>query len=103
VVRWTEENAGRDRTLAEVAARASTGGFREQPGSTPLRSPHRARARRARYLLETSGHPVERIAAQVGSGSATAFRKRFRRVVATSPPAYGASFRPAGLMARRRR
>jgi transcriptional regulator GlxA family with amidase domain len=58
-----------------------------------LRWLHRARLRRAQHLLATTGHPVERIAAQ-GFGSATAFRERFRRVVGTSPLAYRRTFRP---------
>jgi len=41
----------------------------------------------------TSAHPVDRIAAQVGFGSPTAFRERFKRVVGTSPHAYRIAFR----------
>jgi glutamate formiminotransferase len=43
-------------------------------------------------LAEAAGR---RIAAQVGFGSPTAFRERFKRVVGTSPHAYRTSFRPA--------
>jgi transcriptional regulator GlxA family with amidase domain len=66
--------------------------FREQAGTTPLQWLHRARIRQAQYLLETTGHPVARIAAQVGFGSPTAFRERFKRVVGTSPQTYRTAF-----------
>jgi hypothetical protein len=45
------------------------------------------------YLLETTGHPVGRIATQVGFGSQTTFRERFKRIVGTSPQAYRRAFR----------
>jgi transcriptional regulator GlxA family with amidase domain len=63
-------------------------------GGPPPRSD---RIRQAQYLLETTAHPVDRIAAQVGFGSPTAFRDRFKRLVGTSPHAYRHAFqgRPA--------
>ncbi len=67
--------------------------FRDQTGTTPLQWLHRARIRRAQHLLETTAHPVERIAVHTGFGSPTAFRERFRRVVGTSPQAYRRAFR----------
>jgi transcriptional regulator GlxA family with amidase domain len=36
---------------------------------------------------------VERIAAEAGFGSPTAFRDRFRQIVGTSPQAYRRAFR----------
>ncbi|MER5886633.1 helix-turn-helix domain-containing protein [Streptomyces sp. NPDC001941] len=98
VLRWMEDNAGRDLTLDEIAARAGTSPrtllrrFREQTGTTPLQWLHRARVRRAQYLLETTEHSVERIAAQAGFGSPTAFRDRFKRVTGVSPRAYRRAF-----------
>ncbi|GGX65094.1 GlxA family transcriptional regulator [Streptomyces minutiscleroticus] len=100
LLRWMEENADRDLTLDDIAARAGTSArtlnrrFREQTGTTPLQWLHRARVRRAQHLLETTGHPVERIAHQAGFGSPTAFRDRFKRVVGLSPQAYRRAFRP---------
>src|SRR5438067_9597601 len=67
--------------------------FREQASTTPLQRLRRARVRHAQYLLESTTHPVDRIAAQVGFGSPTAFRERFKRVVGTSPHAYRIAFR----------
>lgn len=102
VLAWLEDNCDRDLTLDEIAAQARMSSrtlnrrFREQTGTTPLQWLHRARVRRAQYLLETTPYPVERIAAQAGFGSPTAFRERFRRVVGTSPQAYRRSFRSAG-------
>ncbi|MEU6649262.1 helix-turn-helix domain-containing protein [Streptomyces sp. NPDC046900] len=99
LLHWLEENADRDLTLDDIAARAGTSArtlnrrFREQTGTTPLQWLHRARIRRAQYLLETTSHPVERIATQTGFGSPTAFRDRFKRVVGTSPYAYRRTFR----------
>lgn len=68
----------------------------QKTGTTPLRWLHRARVRRARCLLESTRHPVDRIAAQTGLGSPTAFRERFRAVVGTGPQAYRHAFRNNG-------
>ncbi|MDQ2588239.1 GlxA family transcriptional regulator [Saccharothrix yanglingensis] len=96
---WLEDNAARDLALEDIAARAGMSTrtlnrrFREQTGTTPLQWLLRARVRRAQYLLEATDHPVDRIAAQVGFGSPTAFRDRFKRVVGTNPGGYRAAFR----------
>ncbi|KUO14672.1 hypothetical protein AQJ91_45455 [Streptomyces dysideae] len=96
---WVEANLAGEITLGAKAARAGmsertlTRRFREQTGSTPLRWLLRARARRTQYLLEHSDHTVERIARQAGFGSPTAFRKRFRRVLGTTPYAHRSTFR----------
>jgi transcriptional regulator GlxA family with amidase domain len=99
LLRWLEDSAGRDLTLEDIAAHAGMSTrtlnrrFREQTGTTPLQWLHRARIRRAQYLLETTSHPVDRIGDQVGFGSPTAFRDRFKRIVGTSPHAYRHTFR----------
>jgi transcriptional regulator GlxA family with amidase domain len=96
---WLEENAHRELTLDDIAAHAALSTrtlnrrFREQTGTTPLQWLHRTRLRRAQHLLETTAHPVERIAGQVGFGSPTTFRDRFKRLVGTSPQAYRRAFR----------
>jgi transcriptional regulator GlxA family with amidase domain len=98
VLRWMEDNAAKDLTLEDIAAYAGMSTrtlnrrFREQAGTTPVQWLHRARVRQAQYLLETTDHPVDRIARQVGFGSSTAFRDRFKRVVGTSPQAYRSAF-----------
>ncbi|MGH3145668.1 MAG: GlxA family transcriptional regulator, partial [Rubrobacter sp.] len=98
LLRWMDENAHRELTLDDIAVRAMMSTrtlnrrFREQTGTTPLQWLHRSRLRRAQYLLETTGHSVERIAIQVGFGSPTTFRDRFKRLVGTSPQAYRRAF-----------
>ncbi|MFG3343702.1 GlxA family transcriptional regulator [Streptomyces sp. NPDC048018] len=95
---WLQDNLGRALTLDEIAARAGTSTrtlirrFREQTGTTPLQWLHRARVRQAQHLLETTRHSVERIGAQVGFGSPTAFRDRFKRTTGVSPHSYRRSF-----------
>jgi transcriptional regulator GlxA family with amidase domain len=99
LLRWLEDNCEKELSLEDIAVRAGMSTrtlnrrFREQTGTTPLQWLHRARVRRAQYLLETTAYPVERIAAQAGFGSPTAFRERFRRVVGTSPQGYRRAFR----------
>ncbi|MCK1797565.1 helix-turn-helix domain-containing protein [Streptomyces sp. XM4193] len=99
LLEWLQDNLGRELALPDIADRAGTSTrtlirhFREQTGTTPLRWLHRARIRRAQHLLETTDHAVERVGAQVGFGSPTAFRDRFKRTTGVSPHAYRRSFR----------
>lgn len=99
LLRWMEENSSSPLTLGDLAAHAGMSSrslirrFREHTGTTPLQWLHRARIRQAQHLLETTDHPVERIAVQVGFGSPTAFRDRFKRITGTSPHAYRRAFR----------
>lgn len=96
---WLAENLDQRLSLADLArqARLSTRTlsrrFREQTGTTPLQWIMRERLRRAQHLLETTGHAVDRVAAQVGFGSPAAFRERFRDLVGVSPASYRRSFR----------
>lgn len=98
VLRWMEDNAVKDLTLDDIAAfagmspRTLNRRFREQTGTTPLQWLLRSRIRQAQYLLEATGHPVDRIAAQVGFGSPAAFRDRFKRIVGTNPHSYRSAF-----------
>ncbi|MFG1605047.1 GlxA family transcriptional regulator [Actinoplanes sp. NPDC049265] len=99
VLRWLEEAAPAELTTAQIAAHAGMSTrtlnrrFREQTGTTPLRWLHRARVRRAQYLLENTDDTVDRIADTAGFGSPTAFRDRFKSVVGISPQAYRRAFR----------
>jgi transcriptional regulator GlxA family with amidase domain len=98
LLNWMEDNAVQGLTLDDIAAHAGMSTrtlnrrFREQTGTTPLQWLHRTRIRQAQYLLEATTHPVDRIASQVGFGSPTAFRDRFKRIVGTSPNAYRTAF-----------
>ncbi|MET0419962.1 MAG: helix-turn-helix domain-containing protein [Actinoplanes sp.] len=102
LLRWLSDSAAQDLTLGDIARRAGMSTrtlnrrFREQTGTTPLQWLHRARIRRAQHLLETTAHPVDRIGGDVGFGSPTAFRDRFKRVVGLSPQQYRRGFRPGG-------
>ncbi|MCK2213288.1 AraC family transcriptional regulator [Actinomadura sp. ATCC 31491] len=95
---WLQDNLGRDLSLADIAAQAGVSTrtlirrFTEQTGTTPLQWLHRARVRRAQHLLETTRHSVERIAAEVGFGSPTSFRERFKRTTGVTPHAYRRAF-----------
>jgi transcriptional regulator GlxA family with amidase domain len=95
---WMESNAEQDLTLGDIAGHAGMSTrtlnrrFSEQTGTTPLQWLHRIRIRQAQYLLEATNYPIERIASQVGIGSPTAFRDRFKRIVGTSPHAYRSAF-----------
>lgn len=99
LLRWMEEHAHQELTLAQIAAqgcmstRTLNRRFREQLGATPLQWLHRSRLRQAQALLETTDQPVERIAQRVGFGSPTTFRERFKQVVGASPQAYRRAFR----------
>jgi transcriptional regulator GlxA family with amidase domain len=98
VLLWMQDNAAKDLTLDDIAAYAGMSTrtlnrrFREQTGTTPLQWLLRNRIRQAQYLLEATDHPVDRVAAQVGFGSPTAFRDRFKRIVGTSPQSYRTAF-----------
>ena len=95
---WLTDHAEEDLSLADIAAHAGMSTrtlnrrFRDQTGATPLQWLNRQRVRLAQHLLENTTHPVDRIAGQVGFGSPTAFRERFKRVVGTSPNTYRAAF-----------
>ncbi|MFF8784509.1 GlxA family transcriptional regulator [Streptomyces sp. NPDC015125] len=95
---WLRENLARDLILADIAEQAGTSTrtlirrFRDQTGTTPLQWLHRARIRQAQHLLETTEHSVERIGSQVGFGSPTTFRDRFKRTTGVSPQTYRRTF-----------
>jgi transcriptional regulator GlxA family with amidase domain len=92
------DNLARDLTQGDIAAQCGTSTrtlirrFRDQTGTTPLQWLHRARVRQAQHLLETTGHSVERIGHQVGFGSPTTFRDRFKRTTGVSPQTYRRTF-----------
>lgn len=95
---WLQDNLSRELTLADIATQSGTSTrtlirrFRAQTGTTPLQWLHRARIRQAQHLLETTEHSVERIGAQVGFRSPTAFRDRFKRTTGVSPQSYRRTF-----------
>ena len=98
LLRWMDQNACQELTLEDLAAqvklttRTLSRRFREQTGTTPMQWLHRSRLRRAQCLLETTDLPVETIAGQVGFGSSTTFRDRFKQLVGVSPQGYRRTF-----------
>lgn len=98
LLQWLSDSVDRDLTVTDIAVQAKMSirtlnrRFREQTGTTPLRWLHLARVRQAQHLLETTTHSVDRIGGQVGFGSPTAFRDRFKQVVGTSPHDYRRAF-----------
>ncbi|MER7414343.1 MULTISPECIES: GlxA family transcriptional regulator [Streptomyces] len=98
VLAWLRDNLGRELALDDIAAHAGVSTrtlirrFREQTGTTPLQWLHSARIRRAQHLLESTTRSVEHIAAEVGFGSPTAFRDRFKRTTGVSPRTYRRTF-----------
>ncbi|MFI6584231.1 GlxA family transcriptional regulator [Embleya sp. NPDC050493] len=99
LLRWLREHSDRELLLDDIAAQAGMSArslnrhFREQTGTTPLQWLHRVRISRAQHLLETTAHPVDRIATETGFGSPTAFRDRFKRITGTTPQSYRRAFR----------
>jgi transcriptional regulator GlxA family with amidase domain len=98
VLEWLRGNLASPLTLEQIAAHAGVSTrtlirrFREQTGTTPLRWLHRARIRRAQHLLESTQHSIERVGAQVGFASPTAFRERFKQTTGLSPRSYRRAF-----------
>jgi transcriptional regulator GlxA family with amidase domain len=66
--------------------------FRAETGSTPHSWITSQRVLRAEELLETTDHPVERIAAEVGFGNAATLRHHFSRARTVSPQQYRRTF-----------
>jgi transcriptional regulator GlxA family with amidase domain len=96
---WMERNLGQNLSLSIIARHARTSTrtlsrrFREQVGMTPAQWLAKARIRRAQHLLETTRISIERVASEVGFGSASVLREHFGSVVSISPTAYRRSFR----------
>ena len=98
VLAWLEETAHEPHTLETIAAyaRLSTRTlhrrFQEQTGLTPMRWLTGVRIRTAQSMLETTTHPIDRIAHESGFPSVTQFRSMFRRTAGTTPADYRRAF-----------
>jgi transcriptional regulator GlxA family with amidase domain len=86
LVRLARQGAMSQRTLARR--------FAEQVGMSPAQWVLHARVRAAQRLLEKTAWPMEDVAAEIGFGSVSTFRARFRRIAGTSPIGYRTTFRP---------
>ncbi len=85
---------------AHMSTRTLTRRFAETAGVSPGTWLIGVRVARARDLLETSRHSVERIAVDCGFGSVATMRHHFRQRVHMSPAAYRARFHTTGPHAR---
>ena len=99
---WMLANLDQTLSVEELARRSAMSPrtfarrFRAATGTTPHQWLLRQRILFAQRLLETTDEPVERVASQVGFGSAAALRQHFRRHVSNAPVAYRRAFRDAG-------
>jgi transcriptional regulator GlxA family with amidase domain len=95
---WMEDHLGQPLTLDDIARQAAMSvrtlnrRFREHVGTTPLQWLLVLRVERAKQLLETTDLSVERIADEVGFGSAVTLRHHFTRRVRVPPQRYRAAF-----------
>lgn len=84
---------------ALMSRRTFTRRFREATGTTVGQWLQNQRLALAQRLLETTGHPVERVATEAGFGSAVSLRKHFTAAFKTSPTAYRRQFSQAASAA----
>jgi transcriptional regulator GlxA family with amidase domain len=99
---WMLEHLAEPVTVAELATRAnlSRRTFERRFTAETSAPPHRwilqARLDAARVLLEDTGLPVERIAANVGLGTGSNLRLHFGRRFGTTPHRYRTTFATTG-------
>jgi transcriptional regulator GlxA family with amidase domain len=99
---WARARLDQPVSLDEWAAavalsrRTFTRQFRARTGSSGQAWLLRQRLDRARLLLETTDHPVERVATASGFGSSAALRHHFHAVLGTTPQRHRQEFATAG-------
>jgi transcriptional regulator GlxA family with amidase domain len=99
VLAWIEQDAHRDLTLRDIAARAAMSirtlnrRFQAETGQTPMQWVTGVRIRHAQQLLESTAHGVEKIGRDVGFSSPANFREQFRRLTGVAPQSYRNTFR----------
>ncbi|MGW6278248.1 GlxA family transcriptional regulator [Kribbella sp. NPDC055071] len=95
---WARARLDQPVSLDEWAAavalsrRTFTRQFRARTGSSGQAWLLRQRLDRARLLLETTDHPVERVAGESGFGSSAALRHHFHAVLGTTPQRHRQEF-----------
>jgi transcriptional regulator GlxA family with amidase domain len=99
VLYWIENEAHRELTLADIAARAAVSvrtlnrRFQAETGQTPMQWLTGVRIRNAQQLLEGTADGIESIGRQVGFSSPANFREQFRKLTGVSPQQYRNTFR----------
>src|SRR3954454_1554954 len=102
---WLTEHLGEQHTVETLARAASMSPrtfarrFRAETGTTPHAWITRQRVLRAEELLETTIHSVDRIADEVGYGTAAMMRHHFTKVRSVSPQQYRRTFCSVGPVA----
>ncbi|NVM90045.1 transcriptional regulator GlxA family with amidase domain [Variovorax sp. SG517] len=98
LLEWLGRHLDRPHDLDDLARRALmsrrnfTRRFRESTGTTVGQWMQNQRLALAQRLLETTDHPVERVATGAGFGSAVSLRKHFVSAFKLSPTAYRQQF-----------
>ncbi|WP_328523085.1 GlxA family transcriptional regulator [Kribbella sp. NBC_00359] len=98
VMDWAIRHLGEPITVEQLARQGRVSvrtlhrHFNSHAGTNPLDWLNSQRVRRAQQLLETTGLPIEHIASHCGFGTATAFRRQFRRILDTTPDNYRRTF-----------
>ncbi len=98
---WLTEHLDEQHTVESLARAAAMSPrtfarrFRAETGTTPHAWVTSQRVLRAEELLETTDHSVDRIAAEVGFGTAAMLRHHFTRVRSVSPQHYRRTFASA--------
>jgi transcriptional regulator GlxA family with amidase domain len=96
---WALEHLGEPVSLESWAAahamspRTLSRRFRDETGVSPMRWLTVQRVERARELLELTDRPVDRVAADVGFGTAVSLRQHLHDRLGVTPSAYRATFR----------
>ena len=98
---WALQRLGEPLALRDLADQAGmsvrtfTRRFRDETGLSPGQWLIRQRAHQARELLECSDLTVDRIAREVGFGTAASMRRHLRDTLGVAPSAYRRTFRAA--------
>ena len=96
---WATERLADPLTLADLAGHARmsvrtfTRRFRDETGTSPQQWLAAQRLALARQLLESTDHPVDRIAADAGFGTAASLRGQLRASIGVSPLTYRRTYR----------
>jgi len=96
---WIADHVAADLSVATLASRVAMSPrnfarvFVAEVGLTPARFVETVRVEAARRRLEESTHGVDRIAGECGFGSAESMRRAFLRTVRVTPSAYRSRFR----------